>query len=111
MNSEDFIINLNSMLPAEFEAKKFEGMPRIHIKYNHYGFAVIDLKRDSYNLAVLEGLFSAVGIQEYEHISNMRNKTNRIRSIPYENTSILQKLLKYINDDPSVLEDKAVQSY
>ncbi len=34
-----------------------------------------------------------------------------IRSIPYENTSILQKLLKYINDDPSVLEDKAVQSY
>ena len=111
MESEIFIIKLNSMLPAEFEAKKFDGMPRIHIKYNHYGFAVIDLKRDSYNLAVLEGLFSAVGIQEFEHISNMRNKTNRIRSIPYENTSILQKLYKYINDDPSVLEDKAVQSY
>ena len=81
MNSEDFIIKLNSMLPAEFEAKKFDGMPRIHIKYNHYGFAVIDLKRDSYNLAVLEGLFSAVGIQEFEHISNMRNKTNRIRCV------------------------------
>ena len=111
MNSEDFIIKLNSMLPAEFEAKKFDGMPRIHIKYNHYGFAVIDLKRDSYNLAVLEGLFSAVGIQKFERISNMSNKTNRIRSIPYENTSILQKLLKYINDDPSVLEGKAVQSY
>ncbi len=77
MNSEDFIIKLNSMLPAGFEAKKFDGMPRIHIKYNHYGFAVIDLKRDSYNLAVLEGLFSAFGIQEFEHISNMRNKTNR----------------------------------
>ena len=25
MNSEDFIIKLNSMLPAEFEAKKFDG--------------------------------------------------------------------------------------
>ena len=111
MESEIFIIKLNNKLPAEFEAKKFDDLPRIQIKYNHYGFAVIDLKRDSYNLAVLEGLFSAVGIQEYEHISNMRNKTNRIRSIPYENTSILQKLLKYINDDPSVLEDKAVQSY
>ena len=111
MDSEIFIINLNNMLPAAFEAKKFDGVPRIHIKYNHYGFAVIDLKRDSYNLAGLEGLFSAVGIQEFERISNMSNKTNRIRSIPYENTSILQKLFKYINDDPSVLEDKAVQSY
>ena len=111
MESEIFIIKLNSMLPAAFEAKKFDGMPRIHIKYNHYGFAVIDLKRDSYNLAVLEGFFSAIGIHEFERISNMSNKTNRIRSIPYENTSILQKLLKYINDDPTVLEDKAVQSY
>ena len=50
MNADDFIRKLNNMLPVGFEAKKYNGMPRIHIKYNHYGFAVIDLRRDSYNL-------------------------------------------------------------
>jgi hypothetical protein len=111
MNSSDFIIKLNTILPSDFEAKKFEGMPRIHIKYNHYGFAVIDLKKDSYNLSVLEGMFTAVGIQGFERISNMRNKTNRIRSIPYENTAILQEVLKYVSNDPASIESKAVQSH
>lgn len=86
-------------------------MPRIHIKYNHYGFAVIDLKKDSYNLSVLEGMFTAIGIQGFERISNMRNKTNRIRSIPYENAAMLQELLKYVSKDPVSIESKAVQSY
>ena len=111
MNGDDFIKRLDNMLPAGFEAKKFNGMPRIHIKYIHYGFAVIDLKRDSYNLYVLEGMFSNIGIRGFERISNMRNKTNRIRSIPYEDARILEKLLKYVSDDPSVLETKAVQSF
>lgn len=50
MNSDGFIKRLNNMLPAGFETKKFNDMPRIHIKYNHYGFAVIDLRRDGYIL-------------------------------------------------------------
>ena len=111
MNSEDFIIKLNNMLPADFEAKKFNGMPRIHIKCNHFGFAVIDLRRNNYHLFVLEGMFTAIGIQEYEQISNMSNKTNCIKNIPYEDTIVLNRLSKYVSDDPSVVETLAVQSY
>ena len=110
MNSDVFIKKLNNMLPDGFEAKKFNGMPRIHIKYYHYGFAVIDLKKDSYNLAAIEGLFSAVGVHNYERITNMSNKTNRIRSISYEDTSVLEKTFKYVKANPSFVEDLAVQS-
>ena len=56
-------------------------------------------------------MFTAIGIQEYEQISNMRNKTNCIKNIPYEDTMVLNKLIKYVSDDPSVVETLAVQSY
>lgn len=80
------------MFLAGFETKKYDDTSIIHIKYYHYGFAVIDLRKDSYNLYVLEGMFPNIGVRGFERISNMRNKTNRIRSIPYEDTVILEKL-------------------
>lgn len=111
MNEDLFINKLNKLLPDGFDAKKFNQMPRIHIKYRHYGFAVIDLRSDSYNLYVLGGLFSAVGVTRFEQITNMSNKTNRIMKIPYEDTVILEKLFKYVKDNPFIVESSAVQSY
>lgn len=111
MNSDTFIYRLNRLLPDGFEAKKFNNMPRIHIKYRHFGFAVIDLKADSYNLSVIGGLLSAIGVTDFERISNMSNKTNRIRSIPYEDTRILENLIEYVINKPEAVETSAVQSY
>lgn len=110
MNEDLFINKLNKLLPDGFEAKKFNRMPRIHLKYRHYGFAVIDLRSDYYNLYVLGGLFSAIGVTRFEH-TNMSNKTNRIMRIPYEDTVILEKLFKYVKDNPYIVESSAVQSY
>ena len=111
MISDMFIKELNDMLPEGFQAKKFNRMPRIHIKYHHYGFAVIDLREDYYHLYAIEGLFSAVGIQHYDHISNMSNKTNRITRIPYGDMTIIKKLIQYVQENPSEVECFAVQSY
>ena len=97
-------------LPDGFEAKKFEDMPRIHIKYHHFGFAVIDLRQNFYHLYVLGGMFSAIGVKNYDKITNMSNKTNRITRIPYEDTEILGKLFAYVESNPSFVETYAVQS-
>ncbi len=112
MDSNEFILVLNSILPEGFEAKKFKRMPRIHIKYYHYGFAVIDLNRSNYNLFAIEGLFSAIGVRNYErNISNMSNKTTRIMHISYEDMEVLKKLIKYVESNPDSVESTAVQSY
>lgn len=112
MDSNEFICKLNSILPDGFEAKKFNRMKRIHIKYFHYGFAVIDLNRNHYNLFAIDGLFSAIGVRNYErNIPNMANKTTRIMHISNEDTEILEKLFKYVADNPSSVESIAVQSY
>lgn len=112
MDSNEFILVLNSILPDGFEAKKFRQMPRIHIKYFHYGFAVIDLNKRNYNLYALDGLFSAIGIRNYDrNFTCMSNKPTRIMHIPYEDTEVLKKLFKYVESHPSSVESIAVQSY
>ena len=112
MDSNEFVSVLNSILPEGFEAKKFNRMPRIHIKYFHYGFAVIDLNNSNYNLYAIDGLFSAIGIRNYErNISNMSNKKTRIMHISYEDTEVLKKMFKYVESHPSSVESTAVQSY
>ena len=111
MDSNEFIFKLKNFLPDGFEAKKFNRMPRIHIKYFHYGFAVIDLCHSDYNLFAIEGLFSAIGVHNFERITNMSNKKNRIMHIPYEDTDILERLIKYVQSNPASIEGTAVQSY
>ncbi len=111
MDSTEFVLKLNNLLPEGFEAKKYNRMKRIHIKYYHYGFAVIDLNKNNYNLFAIEGLFSAIGIRNYERISNMSNKTTRIMHIPYDDTVVVEKLIKYVENNPSSVESTAVQSY
>lgn len=112
MDSNEFISMLNNSLPDGFEAKKFNRMQRIHIKYFHYGFAVIDLNQSNYNLFAIDGLFSAIGVRNYErNIPNMSNKTTRIKHISYDDTDVLEKLIKYVKDNPSSVESIAVQSY
>ena len=111
MDSNEFIYKLNNQLPYGFEAKKFNKMPRIHIKYDHYGFAVIDLNKNNYNLFAIDGLFAAIGIRNFERYSSHSNKTTRIMHIPYEDTDILEKLIKYVKENPSSIKSIAVQSY
>ena len=112
MDSNEFISVLNNLLPDGFEAKKFNRMRRMHIKYFHYGFAVIDLNQSNYNLYAIDGLFSAIGIRNYErNIPNMANKTTRLMHISYEDTEALKKLIKYVETHPSSVESIAVQSY
>ncbi len=111
MNNDWFITKLNNLLPSGFEAKKFNNMPRIHIKYDNYGFAVIDMNQNNYNLFAVEGLFPAIGIKDYEQITNMSNKKNRIMHISYEDTEVLEKVIKYVKANPSAVESKAVRSY
>lgn len=112
MDSNEFLFKLKNSLPDGFEAKKFNRMRRIHIKYYHYGFAVIDLNQSNYNLYAIDGLFSAVGVSNFErNIPNMSNKTTRIMHIPYNNTDVLEKLIKYVKANPSNIESIAVQSY
>lgn len=111
MNSAEFICKLNSLLPDGFEAKKFKNMPRIHIKYLHYGFVVIDLCSNFYNLFAIEGLFPAIGVRNFEQISNMGNKTTRVMHIDYDDTKILEKLFDYVRKNPLSVESVAVQSY
>lgn len=112
MDSNEFISMLNNSLPDGFEAKKFRRMQRIHIKYYHYGFAVIDLNQSNYNLFAIDGLFSAIGVRNYErNIPNMSNKTTRIMHISYDDTDVLDKMIKYVESNPSSVESTAVQSY
>ena len=111
MESTEFVLKLNNLLPEGFEAKKFNRMKRIHIKYYHYGFAVIDLNKNNYNLFAIDGLFSAIGVRNYERISNMSNKTTRIMHISYDDTVVVEKLIKYVKSNPSIVETTAVQSY
>ena len=112
MDSNEFIFKLNNLLPNGFEAKKFNKMRRIHIKYFHYGFAVIDLNQKNYNLFAIDGLFAAIGVRNFErNIPNMSNKTTRIMHIPYEDTDVLEKLINYVNNHPFSVESIAVQSY
>lgn len=111
MDSTEFVLKLNNLLPEGFEAKKFNRMKRIHIKYYHYGFAVIDLNKNNYNLFAIDGLFSAIGVRNYERISNMSNKTTRIMHISYDDTVVVEKLIKYVKSNPSIVETTAVQSY
>ena len=112
MDSNEFILVLNSILPEGFEAKKYKRMQRIHIKYFHYGFAVIDLNHRNYNLYSIDGLFSAIGIRNYERdFPCMSNKTTRIMHIPYEDTKVLKELIKYVESHPSSVESTAVKSY
>ena len=59
----------------------------------------------------IKGLFSAIGVQHFDHISNMSNKTNRITRIPYEDMTIIKKLIKYVQENPSEVENFAVPSY
>jgi len=111
MDSNEFIYKLKNFLPEGFEAKKYNRMPRIHIKYYHYGFAVIDLNQNNYNLYAIDGLFSAIGVNYYErNLSNMSNKTTRIMHISYNDIDVLSKMIKYVKANPSSVESIAVQS-
>lgn len=87
------------VLPSDIEIKQFEGMDRFHFKYKGKGFLVIDLKSNGYQLRTKEDYMKAVGVRDYE-IDNM-HPTNpaKIRTISYDDTTILKKLIDYTTNE------------
>ena len=80
----------------EFEAKRYEGMNRIHLKFNSVGFAVIDMNVDTYHLVTREIYLKQLNILGYELTDNIGPNHAIIRNISYKDTDILYKLIGYI---------------
>gem|GEM_PF-2896227 len=84
-------------LSERFEAKKFEGMNRVHFKYDGIGFAVIEMKRDCYNLRTRESYLDDIGVNDYDTTQHHHPNSALIRDIPYSDADILFKLIKYVS--------------
>lgn len=97
LNRDNFIERL--ALPDGFEAKRFEGMNRVHFKYNGIGFAVIDMKSDGYNLGTREKHLDDIGITDYGITQNLGPNRALIKDIPYKDTDTLYKLFNLISGD------------
>ena len=97
LNRESFIEKLK--LPKGFEAKRFEGMNRIHFKYLGIGYFIVDLKNSNYNLASREEYLNAIGVKDYSISKNLGPNRAIIKDIPYNNTEVLYKLLSYISNE------------
>ena len=98
------------VLPDDVEIKQFEGMERFHFKYRSKGFMVIDLKNDGYQIRTREEYLKAIGINEYEYDSGHPTNPARIRSISYNDTTILKELINYVvseNTNISINQGKA----
>ena len=91
---ENFIESLS--LPEGVEALKFNGMNRVHFKYNEKGFLVIDMKASTYNLASRPEFFRAIGITKHDVTYNLGLNRAIIWDIPYSDTTVLFKLINYI---------------
>ncbi len=85
-------------LPEGFEAKRYNGMNRVHFKYHGVGFAVMDMKQDCYNLGSRDDYYKSVHVNKFEHINYLGPNHALIRDIPYSDTSVLYALFDYIAD-------------
>ncbi len=95
LNRDNFVDFLG--LSERFEAKKFEGMNRVHFKYDGIGFAVIEMKRDCYNLRTRESYLDDIGVNDYDTTQHHHPNSALIRDIPYSDADILFKLIKYVS--------------
>lgn len=96
-NRDNFIESLG--LPEGFEVKHFEGMNRFHFKYNGVGFAVIDMKRDSYNLRTREKYLDAVGVADYGITQHHSPNSAFVRDVSYNDTAVIFKLFEYVSGE------------
>ena len=91
---DSFIDSLR--LPQQIEAKQFKGMNRVHFKCNGIGFAVIDMKSATYNLASRADYFKAIGFADYELTSNMGPNKAVLQDVEYNDDEVLLRLINYI---------------
>ncbi|SEW21155.1 HNH endonuclease [Ruminococcaceae bacterium KH2T8] len=92
---ESFYSNL--LLPEGFEAKRYDGMNRVHFKYRGVGFAVMDMNTYTYNLGSRDEYMHAVGVREFEYTHILGPNHAMLRGIPNADTTVLYKLFDYIS--------------
>ena len=92
--SESFINSLS--FPENFEAVCYKGMSRIHLKYKGVGFAVVDAKRNNYNIATREECIKAIGVKKYDIVQYLGANKALMKNISYDETDMLYKLIDYI---------------
>ena len=91
-------------LPQGFVAKRYKGMNRVHLKYNSKGFAVVDMNKNTYNLATRAKLYDALHVNNYEYTNNMGPNHAIVKSIDYSNKDILYKLIDFISSNSNIFE-------
>ena len=94
-NGDSFIKSL--VLPKGFEAKQYNGMNRVHLKYKSVGFAVFNMNKNTYNLATRKEVFRAINVNDYSSEKNLGPNDAIIKGIPYSDTTILYRLIDYIS--------------
>ena len=107
---DTFIDSLN--LPQGFEAKRYDGMNRVHFKYLGIGFAVIDMKVDNYNLGSRESYMDDIGVIDYTTTQNLGPNHALLKNIPYDDTSVLYKLFGYVSGNavnPDDFEERQIK--
>ncbi len=87
------------ILPDDFEAKRYIGMNRVHLKKNSVVFAVFDMNANDYNLATREEYFKAIGVEKYNYTDNLGPNHAIVKNIRYSDTDILYRLIDYISLD------------
>ena len=97
-NDERELFYQKLQLPKGFEAKRFNGMNRVHFKRNMIGFAVMDMNAKTYNIATRARIFNAIGIHDYEYTENLEPNHAIIRNIEFSDTEILCKLINFVNE-------------
>ena len=97
-------------LPPGFEAKRFNGMNRVHLKYHSAGFAVFDMKKKDYNLASRVETFQAIGVKDYSLTENLGPNCALIKNIKYSDTEILYKLIDYISRQSDLNERNIIEN-
>lgn len=106
VNRNSFINSL--VLPKGFEAKQYNGMNRVHLKYKSVGFAVFNMNKNTYNLATRKEVYKAINVNDYSYEKNLGPNDAIIKGIPYSDTTVLYRLIDYISlfDDASDAFDK-----
>ena len=91
-------------LPKGLVAKRYKGMNRVHLKCNSKGFAVVDMNKNTYNLATRAKLYDALHVNNYEYTNNMGPNHAIVKSIDYSNKDILYKLIDFISSNSNISE-------
>ena len=94
---EQFINSLS--LPDGVRYKHFEGMNRYHFKYYGTGFLTLDLMNNYYHLHTREAYLRAVGVFDFSLDNNSGPNPAAIKRIPYDNTDVFYKLVRFITNE------------